>query len=253
MPTIILFLDDPYCWECTATVLQVEDDVVVLDRTVFYPGVGASSPDIGSLILETGEELVLAGAIWLGQSRDRLGHLVESGSRSPRVGEVVRVRVDGRQRLLQMRTHTLLHLVSVSFPFAVIGGAVDAGEGYIDFKADRTAMSVSFLMNQIQRLVEAHESVVPVWIDRSERFVDENSSAFSWPNRSTHLRAIRIGNFNIQQCDGLHVRDTAEIGHATVRGIFGIGTERQRIGVSVLEKSEFPYFAFDGATCFRNL
>ena len=55
--TELLYNTDSYLRECEATVTDVTDDGVVLDRTVFYPGGGGQPNDIGVLVKADGAEL----------------------------------------------------------------------------------------------------------------------------------------------------------------------------------------------------
>ena len=48
-----LFREDAYRQECTATVVRVDDDGVVLDATVFYPEGGASPATAASCATRT--------------------------------------------------------------------------------------------------------------------------------------------------------------------------------------------------------
>lgn len=49
MSTIKLYQQDVYMKECTATIISIEDDLVVLDRTIFFPVGGGQSCDIGTI------------------------------------------------------------------------------------------------------------------------------------------------------------------------------------------------------------
>ena len=51
-----LYNTDAYLRECEATVTDVTDGGVVLDRTVFYPGGGGQPNDIGVLVKADGAD-----------------------------------------------------------------------------------------------------------------------------------------------------------------------------------------------------
>ena len=46
---ILLFREDPYLRSCEATVLAVRENVIELDRTVFYPLGGGQPGDTGRI------------------------------------------------------------------------------------------------------------------------------------------------------------------------------------------------------------
>lgn len=49
MNTIKLYQQDVYMKECTATIVSIEDDLAVLDRTIFFPVGGGQSCDTGTI------------------------------------------------------------------------------------------------------------------------------------------------------------------------------------------------------------
>ena len=56
MPTEELFREDSYLKQCDATVVAIENNRVVLDRTVFYPLGGGQPGDSGILRMSDGTE-----------------------------------------------------------------------------------------------------------------------------------------------------------------------------------------------------
>jgi misacylated tRNA(Ala) deacylase len=55
-----LFRQDAYLQECSAAVLAVTEQGVILDRTVFYPLGGGQAGDAGTLVLPDGRELAVS-------------------------------------------------------------------------------------------------------------------------------------------------------------------------------------------------
>ena len=68
MPTECLFRDDSYLRECEARVLAVNEQGVVLDRTVFYANSGGQPGDLGVLLTASGARVPVAN-----RSRKRCG------------------------------------------------------------------------------------------------------------------------------------------------------------------------------------
>lgn len=233
MTPVLLFLEDPYQFTCSAEVTTVQGNLVVLNQTVFYPQIGEALSDVGHLVRSNGEMLPIIGSAWVGAESSQLGHLLAPGFSPLRVGDKVVVRIDRQRRLLQMRLHTALHLVSIAFPFSIVAKKIQPGEGYIDFDVDRTGMSTRALQDLLRRLIAQEQLVVPIWLPKPISSLDEPSVAFTWPGRHDLVRAIKIGRMAIEPFDGLHVSNTGEIGRIRVRAIYPIGRSRCRIVVSV--------------------
>ena len=135
--TELLFRDDAYARECTATVTAVnERGGIVLDRTVFYPTGGGQPGDAGSLSLEDGRRIAIATAV-KGEIPDQVVHVPEAGQELPAAGSAVRVEIEWAARHRRMRIHTCLHLLSAVMPFLWIS----ARDLLTIFFATRTALA----------------------------------------------------------------------------------------------------------------
>ena len=128
----LLYQTDAYLREFDATVVAVEDDAVVLDRTAFYPGGGGQPCDRGTL--------TVAGQVVTVTEVTRKGgqvlHRVSGGS--PPVGTNVRGVLDWDHRHKLMRTHTALHIlcgvVFRDYGALVTGGNMKPLEARMDFE-----------------------------------------------------------------------------------------------------------------------
>src|SRR3954454_7057666 len=128
--------------EARVAALDTLSDVplVVLDRTVFYPGGGGQPSDRG-LILRSSD-----GRSWTVRAARKLdGEIVHElepdDGDPPKVGDVVRADLDWARRIALMRTHTALHalcgVVWRDYGALVTGGNMEPGSGRIDFEFER--------------------------------------------------------------------------------------------------------------------
>src|SRR4029079_17423030 len=135
---------DAYARTVEARVATVDDSgdapLVVLDRTVFYPGGGGQPADRG-LLLRTRD-----GRSWTVRSARKTGgdivHELEPGrSDPPAIGDRVTVELDWARRYALMRTHTALHalcgVVWRDYGALVTGGNMEPGAGRMDFAFER--------------------------------------------------------------------------------------------------------------------
>ena len=130
-----LSLRDAYLRGSPARVVAVdagEAPLVVLDRTVFYPGGGGQPSDRG-LLLRTAD-----GRSWtVRAARKADGEIVHElepdDDDPPAVGDLVEVDLDWARRLALMRTHTALHalcgVVWRDYGALVTGGNMEPGSG----------------------------------------------------------------------------------------------------------------------------
>src|SRR6476646_4907773 len=132
---------DAYLKDVEARVAAVEAGdqaaLIVLDRTVFYPGGGGQPADRG-LIIRTDD-----GRSWTVRAARKVGgeivhELEPADGEPPAVGDTVRVDLDWARRLALMRTHTALHalcgVVWRDYGALVTGGNMEPGSGRMDFE-----------------------------------------------------------------------------------------------------------------------
>lgn len=227
-----LFRADSYLQECTATVADIDEQGVVLDRTVFYPVGGGQAGDSGVLVLADGSELAIAdtrkGKDPDGRPTHRICHLPAPGQDERLIqlkpGDAVTARVDWQRRHKLMRFHTSTHLLCHLVPQLVNGCSITPDYARLDFNMtdplDKEALTAG-----IARLVAAAHPVAVGSITDEE--LDANpalvkSMSVQPPRGTGRIRTIRIGGdtpIDFQPCGGTHVASTAEIGAVVVTKI----------------------------------
>ncbi|MEM8860729.1 MAG: alanine--tRNA ligase-related protein, partial [Chloroflexota bacterium] len=112
-----LYRDNPYQISCEAEVVEVLDNAVRLNKTVFYGEAGGQIGDTGRInnISVTdaqhsvGRMLLRADAPMI-QVRTKINHITEEPA-SLAVGDAVKVEIDWERRYKIMRMHSAGHLV----------------------------------------------------------------------------------------------------------------------------------------------
>ena len=114
MATELLFRDDAYLRDCSATVVGLtEQGGIVLDRTVLYATSGGQPGDRGTLTTASGQRIPLATAVYTDAAKSEIAHVAADDVRErPAVGETVNLEIDWDLRYARMRMHTALHLLS---------------------------------------------------------------------------------------------------------------------------------------------
>ena len=131
---------DAYARQIEADVVEVTDDGLVLDPTVFYARGGGQPGDQG-LIRWPGGEVRVVDTV---RKDGTTVHLYEGSPPAP--GTRVVAEVDWERRYLLMRTHTALHALSAiiwrDFDAKVTGGNMEPGTARMDFELE--GISVEF-------------------------------------------------------------------------------------------------------------
>ncbi|MEO8106738.1 MAG: alanyl-tRNA editing protein, partial [Actinomycetes bacterium] len=127
-----LDLADATLREWQATVLDVDDEGIVLDRSAFYPGGGGQPPDHG-VLLWGGVETRIVGA----RRGDDIRLVAAEGDPVPPLGTAVRGAIEDDRRSALMRTHSGLHLLSGvvfrEYGCLVTGGNMEPLTARMDF------------------------------------------------------------------------------------------------------------------------
>ncbi|HEY7591212.1 MAG TPA: alanyl-tRNA editing protein [Candidatus Limnocylindrales bacterium] len=235
---------DAYARSAEARVAVVEAGdggapLVVLDRTVFYPGGGGQPPDAGALF-RTAD-----GRTWTVRSARKSGgeivHELAPDGEPPAVGDIVRVDLDWARRLLLMRTHTALHalcgVVWRDYGALVTGGNMEPGTGRMDFEFERMGAELvgeieSKVNDELARGRDVRVNVLP----RDEAFAIPDlirTKINLLPPGIEEVRTIEIVGLDLQADGGTHVANTSEVGRIKVTGYESKGRINKRIRIAL--------------------
>jgi misacylated tRNA(Ala) deacylase len=237
---------DAYARSTEAQVIAVDEGgegpLVVLDRTVFYPGGGGQPPDRG-LLLRASD-----GRSWAVRSARKSGgdivhELEPQESGPPAVGDLVSADLDWDRRHALMRTHTALHalcgVVWRDFGALVTGGNMEPGAGRMDFEFERMSGD---LVDEIEatvnaELVAARDVRVKI-LPRDEAFAIPDlirTKVNLLPPGIEEIRTIEIVGLDLQADGGTHVANTREVGRIRVTGYESKGRINKRIRIALEE------------------
>jgi alanyl-tRNA synthetase len=231
--TTPLYYKDVYQREFGAKVLGVVDDkYLVLDQTCFYSEGGGQVADQGEIVSSLGSAKVVdvqrVGKVTL--------HLIDGPM--PKVGEIVKGRLDWQRRIALMRHHTGTHVVLGAARRVLGQHAWQAGA---QKGVDSVRLDISHYeritdeqVAEIERLAgELIMKCVPVeatWMPREKAEQEYSFILYQGgvvPGRE--IRVIKTGDWDVEACGGTHVKNTGEIGLIKV-----LKTERVQDGVERL-------------------
>jgi misacylated tRNA(Ala) deacylase len=228
-----LFREDATLLECSATVLVLDEEGILLDRTVFYPLGGGQAGDAGTLTGPDGQVLAIADTRKSKTHPGAIAHIPVPGAALDglRPGTVVKARIDADRRRAHMRFHTATHLLCALVPHPVDGCSITAGYARLDFHMteplDKEALTAG-----IARLVAGAHPVRHRWIGEDE--LDANpglvrSMSVQPPRGMGRVRVLEIEGVDLQPCGGTHVANTAEVGAVVVTKIEKKSAQTRRV------------------------
>jgi misacylated tRNA(Ala) deacylase len=236
---------DAYARSVPATVRHVETGdatLLVLDRTVFYPGGGGQPSDRGLLLRShDGRTWTVNGARKAG---GEIVHELEPGEGDPpAVGDELQVDLDWARRLSLMRTHTALHalcgVVWRDYGALVTGGNMEPGAGRMDFEFETMSGDlVDAIESTVNvELAQARDVRVDV-LPRDEAFAIPDlirTKVNLLPPGIEEIRTIEIVGLDLQADGGTHVANTREVGAIRVTGYESKGRINKRIRIALVD------------------
>ena len=239
--TELLFHTESYLKEFEATVTDVVDGGVVLDRTAFYTGGGGQPTDSGTLTSEDREYRVTG----IKRADGKLVHQIHTSEDTPpdplAVGSTVTGRIDWDRRYLLMRTHTALHIlcgvVWRDYGAKVTGGDMKPGEARMDFEFENmTAEFAEEVETKINAEVAADREIIVNTLNReeAEQVPDLIRTKINLlPPNIQEIRTIDIHGLDLQADGGTHVANTREVGVIKVVGHESKGRINKRIRITL--------------------
>jgi len=236
---------EQYLRSTEARVLAVDPDahLVLLDRTVVYPGGGGQPPDTGSLQVGAGEHLDVLTVLGARSDERGVWHLLEEGVALPPVGTDVEVAIDWDRRYRLMRTHTAMHalcgIVWERFASPVTGGNMEPGEGRLDFELpqwdpeDRVPLETA-LNEALSRDLPVEIAFLPrEEADRDPSLIRTKVSLL--PDGLSEVRVVDIVGLDRQADGGTHVASTTEVGPVRIAKVESKGRGFRRIRLDLSE------------------
>ena len=234
-----IYSTDSYAREMTAEVVgtDTDDNRVLLDRTVFYPGGGGQPIDEGALWI--GDDRL--EVVRVTQDADGVWHWLDGAL--PSVGTAVRGEIDWERRYRLMRVHTSMHalcgVVWDKYQSPVTGGNMEPGKGRLDFELPEWDPEDKQPLEDALNAAIARQLPIDVsFMPREEADKDPSlirTKVNLIPESVREIRVIDIVGLDRQADGGTHVNSTSEVGAVTITKIESKGRGFRRIRVSLNE------------------
>jgi misacylated tRNA(Ala) deacylase len=237
MSTDLLYLRDAYLTEFDATVVDVRDNAVALDRTLFYPTGGGQPHDTGTLAGRPVVDVRKEG--------DWVWHTFDAASDFDpvAVGATVHGVVDWERRHHLMRTHSALHVLCGviwnEWRVPVTGGNMEPLAARMDFEFDPLPEGFGPRVEDLVNAELAADRPIEVsFLPRSTAVMDEDlirTKVSMIPESVPEIRVVDIVGLDKQADGGTHVRTTGEVGRIRVTKTESKGKGNKRIRLEIVD------------------
>lgn len=233
--TELLYLEDSYLREIDAAVIDADENGVVLNRTVFYPGGGGQPSDKGHILVD-GKSIPVVKM----QRRDgRMWHILEG--EIPEVGTDVHGVLDWERRYSLMRTHTAMHILCGviwrDYGASVTGGNMQPLRGRMDFEFEHMQKElVHEIEEKVNIEVEAARDIEIRTLPREDAFQIPDlirTRINLLPEGIKHVRTVDIKGLDLQADGGTHTANTREVGRMSIVDYKSKGKINKRLVIAL--------------------
>ena len=227
----MLFIEDSYLKDFDATILNIDSNRIILDRTAFYAKSGGQPGDIGKITLN-GKEINIIDTVY--DNKQNILHVCEN-SNDLKINEKIKGKINWEIRYKHMRMHTALHLLCSLIPYDVTGGQISYEKSRLDFNAD-DKIEKEEIENKINQLVKDDHEISYQWITLEELDNQPDlvrTMSVKPPRTNNKIRLVKIGSIDLQPCGGTHVKRTEEIGNIKIGKIENKGKMNRRVNLSI--------------------
>ena len=233
--TELLFNEDSYLDKCEAAITSVDNNIVQLDRTIFYAESGGQPGDIGEILLN--DRVLKVIDTQKGSRPKEIQHIIEGEIDRDLIGKSCELRIDWERRKDHMRMHTSCHILCSLVDALITGASVGAAKSRIDFDIDPSLLNKEEMNQQIDEIIKNNYPVFTKQIS-GEEFNDNphlaKGAAVSPPVIDNKVQIVQIGDeriLDIQACGGTHVRSTGEIVGLEIGKIENKGKRNRRVNI----------------------
>lgn len=197
-----LYYEDPFLFEFDATVTEIVDGGVVLDRTAFFPEGGGQTGDRGTIDSVTVSNTKLVN-----------GKIVHFTSSPLPLGAEVVCRLDAKERFRKMQHHTGEHIVSGlawrEYGLTNVGFHLGDEDMTLDFDREPTEEQLERLELMANGAI-AKDIAVETDFPSPEEL--EEMEFRSKKELTDAIRIVTIEGYDTCACCAPHVRSTGQIG-----------------------------------------
>lgn len=230
--TELIYLKDCYAKEFDASIVENNDEYVILDKTIFYPNSGGQPSDKGTL---NGIEV-----IYVKKSDKGIMHFLKTPINDSKVHGII----DWDYRYSLMRMHTAQHVISAivldNFDAETVGNQISSDISRIDFFPFKSSKEdLEFITAEFNKWIDKKIKVKKYFTTRQEvieTISKKRRNLFSRvPEHINEIRVVEIDSIDKCPCGGTHVDNLSEIGYIRIIETKNKGSNRTRISFELIK------------------
>ena len=230
--TDLLFLRDSYLKGCDAIVQKVDENKIILDKTVFYFASGGQPSDTGTI--NCNSETYNLEDIYKDKETGEIIHEVDKPGMKQ--GDYVRCSLDWNRRYQHMRMHTAMHIlsrvISEELKDFSTGNQISEEKSRIDFAIENFSKEkAEEFIDKTNEILKQNHKVSISNISKKEMLKDPDLFRLKnlLPKDIETFRIVTIGTADKQADGGTHVHSTKEINPLKLLKIENKGKENRRL------------------------
>lgn len=232
-----IYNSDAYIKELDSKIIEVNEDHIVLDKTIFFPGGGGQPNDLGSVFIDN-QEVKVEKVSW---KDGKIAHFAKD--KDFKVGDLIKSKIDWERRFKLMRTHTALHILCGviwrDYQAAVTGGNMEPLKGRMDFEFPSLSVELTEeIEKKVNYEVQEDRKITVDFLPREEAFQIPDlirTKVNLLPESLRIIRTINIHGLDLQADGGTHVSSTSKVGYIKITGHESKGKINKRLRIAVLD------------------
>ena len=226
----MLYIENSYLKQFNGKIIEISENKIILNETIFYAKSGGQPGDIGTLNIN-GKKINIIDTIK--DSKNNIIHISDSNIEL-KIGDEAKGEINWEMRYKHMRMHSALHVLCSVIPYGVTGGQIGFDKSRLDFDLKDNQIDKDEIQENINILMAKEHKIDYQWItleelDKQPELV--RTMSVKPPRITGKIRLVKIGDIDLQPCGGTHVKNTNEIGRITIQKIENKGKKNRRINI----------------------
>ena len=216
--TELLYWDDSYANEFEATIIDVTETGIVLDKTLFYPFGGGQVSDIGFIIPKTKQDMKIKVSK-VENEKGKIIHFVkEKDLKKLKLGEKIKGKIDWERRYKIMKGHTSQHILSALIldktGITTTKAVLDASEIAIYLNEKISEDELAKVVIKTNKLLLSGKKIESSLTKKNELTPSmKNKLRGDITSKDIdELRIVTVQDTDSSLCGGTHIKNTKEIG-----------------------------------------